>query len=97
MKINMLINVQMPTTVGILTFISMINTKVESLKTTFKNFIFQRAGAISSFVELSIFYNLGARTVSLKVVLPINRKYRLLSDDYNCELSIEFLLSIILM
>ena len=60
MKIDMLINVQMPTTVGILTFISMINTKVESLKTTFKNFVFQRAGAISSFAEFSVFFiNLG--------------------------------------
>ena len=32
LNLNMLINVKMPTIVGILTFISMINTKSESLK-----------------------------------------------------------------
>ena len=32
MKISMLINVKMPTIVGILTFISMINTTSEDLK-----------------------------------------------------------------
>ena len=37
----MLINVKMPTIVGILTFISMINTTSESLKAR-KVFIFQR-------------------------------------------------------
>ena len=40
MKFIMLINVKMPTTVGILTFISMINTKSESLEAR-KVFIFQ--------------------------------------------------------
>ena len=40
MKFIMLINVKMPTIVGILTFISMINTTSESLKVR-KVFIFQ--------------------------------------------------------
>ena len=40
MKFIMHINVKMPTIVGILTFISMINTKSESLKAS-KVFIFQ--------------------------------------------------------
>ena len=40
MKFIMLINDKMPTIVGILTFISMINTTYESLKTR-KVFVFQ--------------------------------------------------------
>ena len=39
-KIILLIHVKMPTTVGILTFISMINTTSESLE-EIKDFIFQ--------------------------------------------------------
>ena len=41
MIFTMLINVKMPTIVGILTFISMINTTLESLKAR-KVFIFQQ-------------------------------------------------------
>ena len=44
MKLIMLINVKMPTIVGILTFISMINTTSERLKET------------SSFVSIFVFY-----------------------------------------
>ena len=40
-KFIMLINVKMPTIVGFLTFISMINTSLDSLKTR-KVFIFQQ-------------------------------------------------------
>ena len=48
-KFIMLINVKMPSTVGILTFISMIITILESLKAG-KVFIFQHS---SSYVQLS--------------------------------------------
>ena len=73
----MLIKVKMPTIVGILTFISMINTTSERLKA--RNFFyllvfkFLRAVEISCSVDLSMkkFYNLGAwfdpgRSVPLK-------------------------------
>ena len=57
-KFILLINVKMPTIVGILTFISMINTTTERLKA--KNFFICR---YFSFYEIK-FYNLGtlART-----------------------------------
>ena len=41
------INVKMPTIVGILTFISMINTSYESLKAQ-NTYLFQRLGFLSS-------------------------------------------------
>ena len=49
-KLRMVVNVKTPTIVGILTFISMINTAIKSLKVR-KVFIFQRA----SFYEQSKF------------------------------------------
>ena len=46
-QISMLINVKMPTIVGILTFISMINTTSESLKAR-KEIIFQHFSFMTS-------------------------------------------------
>ena len=56
MKFILLINVKMPTIVGILTFISMINTTSEGLKAgaIVQPFIFSRAVEISYSVELRV-------------------------------------------
>ena len=60
MKLVMLINVEMPTNVGILTFISMINTSSECLKLGknlyFLAFKLLKAGEISCSVEWSIIF-----------------------------------------
>ena len=61
MKFIMLINVKMPTVVGILTFISMINTTSESVKAR-KVFIFQHFSFYEQLVSCSV-------ELSLKKVL----------------------------
>ena len=63
----LLINVKMPTTVGILTFISMINTtfsRLKANKSLFVGILVFKKVEISCSVESSIkkFYNLGARS-----------------------------------
>ena len=60
----MLINVKMPTIVGILTFISMINTTSENLKAR-KVFIFQ----LFCFYKLMKFHALSLVELSMKKVL----------------------------
>ena len=66
MKFILLINVKMPTIVGMLTFISMIKTSLDSLKSrnvyTFQHFCFYEQFELLCSVELSMkkFYNLGA-------------------------------------
>ena len=71
MEFIMPINVKMPTIVGILTFISMINTPSDSLKPKvfiFQDFIILWAVEISCSVELSMkkFYILRARLNSIQ-------------------------------
>ena len=76
-KFIMLINIKMPTVVGILTFNSLINTTFESLKAR-KVFIFKHSSCnehLKIYAQLSWtwkkFYNLGAWALQRKSIFPI--------------------------
>ena len=75
MKFIMLINVKLPTIVGILTLMSMINTifKLMQENAILISILVFTSIEISCFVELSMkkYYNLGARTRTCHEIMTI--------------------------
>ena len=90
-KFILLINVKMPTYVGILTFISRINTPTWSL-TARKLIIFQLSALISSFnfmlIEHEKFYNLEARfsRIEAQIIIYISTKMFIIYNVVNYKL-----------